>query len=517
MKVLVVGNGGREHAIAWKLLQSPKVEKVFCIPGNGGTATLPGCQNMSLQVDDFEGIARIASVQGVALVVVGPEAPLAAGIVDYLEYRHIPVFGPNKKGAKIEASKAWAKQLMHQAGVPTAKAEEFTTVVTAVQYAEKQSLPIVIKADGLAAGKGVKIAQTKEEAIEAIESLFHLGSSKVLIEEFITGQEVSVLALTDGTTIVPLLPACDYKRIGEGETGENTGGMGVYAPAPWVTTEMMQRIESEILRPTVAALQEQGITYRGVLYAGLMITESGDPVVLEFNCRFGDPETQAILPLLETSLFEVLLACTHGNLAKVPPLEWKSAVAVCVVAAAAGYPGKFTRGDEITGIPNREAPEISEIEVFQAGTLLTQQKLTTSGGRVLSVTGLGATFSRAIAQAYAGMAGINFSGMYYRRDIGKSQLGEGEELQIEAPQVEEPQIEEPQVETQQAEESQIEAQGGNPDNLIEEQADQQGETSADHPAANETENSAQTSETSESGSVDRADNLENLEENPHAH
>lgn len=431
MKVLVVGNGGREHAIAWKLLQSPKVDRVFCIPGNGGTATLPGCQNMSLQVNDFEGIARIASVQGVSLVVVGPEAPLAAGIVDYLEYRHIPVFGPDKEGAKIEASKAWAKKLMHQAGVATARAEEFTNLSAAIQYLESQSLPLVIKADGLAAGKGVKIAQTREEAIAALEDLFHLGSSKVLIEEFISGQEVSVLALTDGVTILPLLPACDHKRIGEGDTGENTGGMGVYSPAPWVTEIMMQRIESEILRPTVAALREQGITYRGVLYAGLMITEAGDPVVLEFNCRFGDPETQAILPLLETPLVDLLIACAGGNLSKFPALEWKAGVSVCVVAAAAGYPGKFPMGDEISGIPSPETPELPEVQIFQAGTMLKQKKLVTNGGRVLSVTGIGENLSGAIAQAYAGMVGINFSGMYYRHDIGKSQIEELFEKQLE--------------------------------------------------------------------------------------
>ncbi len=424
MKVLVVGNGGREHAIAWKLLQSPKVDRIFCVPGNGGTATLPGCQNISLQVDDFEGIARIASVQGVAVVVVGPEAPLASGIVDYLEYRHIPVFGPTKEGAKIEASKAWAKKLMHQAGIATAKAEEFTSLSAAVHYAETQNLPMVIKADGLAAGKGVKIAQTQEEAIAALESLFHLGSNKVLIEEFITGQEVSVLALTDGVTILPLLPACDHKRIGEGDTGENTGGMGVYAPAPWVTEAMMQRIETEILRPTIAALQSQGITYKGVLYAGLMITESGDPLVLEFNCRFGDPETQAILPLLETPFDDLLIACAGGNLSKYPSLEWKSGASVCVVASAAGYPGKFPRGDEISGIPVAAAPETLEVQVFQAGTMLKQQKLITDGGRVLSVTGLGADLPGAIAQAYTGMAGINFSSIYYRRDIGRSQLEE---------------------------------------------------------------------------------------------
>ncbi len=417
MKVLVVGNGGREQAIAWKLLQSPKVEKVFCIPGNGGTATLPGCQNMSLQVDDFEGIANIASVQGVSLVVVGPEAPLAGGIVDYLRYRHghIPVFGPTKEGAQIESSKLWAKELMHRAGVRTAKAIEFTELDAALNYLEQQSLPIVIKADGLAAGKGVTVAATHQEAIEATQALFKQRFPKVLIEEFITGKEVSVLALTDGTIIRSLLPAYDHKRIGEGDTGENTGGMGVYAPATWVTPELMLKIEAEVLQPTVNALREQGITYRGVLYAGLMITEAGDPLVLEFNCRFGDPETQAILPLLETPLVDLLIACAEGNLAKFPVLDWLPGSSVCVVAAAAGYPGKFQRGDEITGL--LEAKE-KGVEVFQAGTMLNPQKnLLTDGGRVLSVTGLGADLAEAIDQAYAGMAVINFSGMYYRRDI----------------------------------------------------------------------------------------------------
>ncbi len=417
MKVLVVGNGGREHAIAWKLLQSPKVEKVFCIPGNGGTATLPGCQNMSLQVDDFEGIATIASVQGVALVVVGPEAPLAGGIVDFLRYRHghIPVFGPTKEGAQIESSKLWAKELMHRAGVRTAKAVEFTELEAALNYLEQQPLPIVIKADGLAAGKGVTVATTLPEAMEAVQYLFKQRFTKILIEEFVTGQEVSILALTDGSIVRPLLPACDHKRIGEGDTGENTGGMGVYAPAPWVTPELMAKIEAEVLQPTVNTLREQEITYQGVLYAGLMITEAGEPIVLEFNCRFGDPETQAILPLLETPLVDLLIACTEGNLAKFPVLDWLPGSAVCVVASAAGYPGKFQRGDEITGLS--EAKE-KGAQVFQAGTTLNhQKKLLTDGGRVLSVTGLGVNLAEAIEQAYAGLAVINFPGMYYRRDI----------------------------------------------------------------------------------------------------
>jgi phosphoribosylamine--glycine ligase len=419
VKVLVVGNGGREHAIAWKLLQSPKVEQVFCIPGNGGTATLPGCRNISLQVDDFEGIARIASVQGVALVVVGPEAPLAAGIVDYLEYRHIPVFGPSQKGAAIESSKSWAKTLMHQAGVLTAKAEEFTSLTPALQYLETQRFPLVIKADGLASGKGVKIAATLGEAVEAVETLFRQGFTKILLEEFISGREVSILAVTDGTTIRPLLPACDHKKIGEGDTGDNTGGMGVYAPAPWVHPALMARIENEILRPTIATLQAQGITYRGVLYAGLMITDAGDPLVLEFNCRFGDPETQALLPLLETSLVDLLLACIEGRLAKSPPLEWQVGAAVCVVAAAGGYPGKFSRNDEITGLGQ---PALEDVQVFQAGTILKQQKLLTDGGRVLSVTGIGADLQAASDRAYEELEQINFSEMYYRRDIGRKEV-----------------------------------------------------------------------------------------------
>lgn len=415
----MLGNGGREHAIAWKLLQSPKVEQVFCIPGNGGTATLPGCCNISLQVDDFEGIARIASVQGVALVVVGPEAPLAAGIVDYLEYRHIPVFGPSQKGAAIESSKAWAKTLMHQAGVLTAKAAEFTSLTPALQYLETQQFPLVIKADGLAAGKGVKIATTLGEAVEAVETLFHQGFTKLLLEEFISGREVSILAVTDGITIRPLLPACDHKKIGEGDTGENTGGMGVYAPAPWVHPALMARIEHEVLRPTITALQAQGITYRGVLYAGLMITEVGDPLVLEFNCRFGDPETQALLPLLETSLVDLLLACVEGRLAKFPPLEWQGGAAVCVVAAAGGYPGKFSRSDEITGL---RQPTPEEVQVFQAGTTLKQQKLLTDGGRVLSATGIGADLQAASDRAYEELEQIKFSGIYYRRDIGREEV-----------------------------------------------------------------------------------------------
>ncbi|HEY9833755.1 MAG TPA: phosphoribosylamine--glycine ligase [Stenomitos sp.] len=421
MKVLVVGNGGREHALAWKLLQSQRIRQVICIPGNGGTATTERCQNVSYRVDDFEGMARFMVVQNVTLVVVGPELPLSLGITDYFQ-QHNPnlmVFGPTQEGAQIESSKYWAKSLMQEAGIPTPRCEIFTHEQAAMDYVAAQGAPIVVKADGLAAGKGVTVASTVEEAKAAIESLFKHGLSPVVIEECVTGEEVSVLALTDGLTVRPLLPAQDHKRIGEGDTGENTGGMGVYAPAPIVTPALMERIEQEILQPTVDALRKRGIDYRGVLYAGLMITPQGDPMVLEFNCRFGDPETQAILPLLETPLDELLLACTQQRLAQLPPIAWKPGAAACVVAAAQGYPGAYQKGQVITGI---EQAEQLGATVFQAGTQLKQQQIVTDGGRVLGVTATGETLAVAIAQAYKAIDLIQFEGIYYRRDIGHRAL-----------------------------------------------------------------------------------------------
>lgn len=417
MKVLVVGNGGREHALVWKLLQSQRIRQVICVPGNGGTARMKGCQNLPLRVDDFEGIARFAMVQNVSLVVVGPELPLALGITDYLQQHHpnLKVFGPTKAGAQIESSKSWAKDLMQSAGIPTPYFAAFTDMAAAVAYVKTQGAPIVVKADGLAAGKGVTVATTVEAAIEAVEALFKQEFRTVVVEEYVTGQEVSVLALTDGLTVRPLVPAQDHKRIGEGDTGENTGGMGAYAPAPIATPELMERIQNEILQPTVDALRQKGIDYRGVLYAGLMITPQGNPTVLEFNCRFGDPETQAILPLLETPLEELILACTQQKLEQLPEIAWKPEVSVCVVAAAQGYPGSFGKGDAIAGI---EQAQTEGAVVFQAGTQLKQQQLVTDGGRVLGVTATGETFEQAIAQAYAAMNCIQFEGIYYRRDIG---------------------------------------------------------------------------------------------------
>ena len=418
MKILVVGNGGREHTLVWKLLQSQRIEQVVCVPGNGGTASMERCQNLPLSVEDFEGIGRFALEHGISLVVVGPELPLALGITDYLQRQGVMVFGPTRAGAQIEASKSWAKALMREAGIPTAQAAVFTEATAAKSYVKAQGAPIVVKADGLASGKGVTVAATVEEAQGAIEAIFQGQFPKagkfVVVEECLTGQEVSVLALTDGLTIRPLLPAQDHKRIGDGDIGENTGGMGAYAPAPIVTPALMKRIEQEVLLPAITLFKAKNIDYRGVLYAGLMITPDGDFKVLEFNCRFGDPETQAILPLLETPLEDLLFACAEQRLSELPPIAWNAGVAACVVAAAEGYPGAYHKGQVITGIEQAQA----SADVFHAGTKLEQQ-LVTDGGRVLGVTGMGKTFEQAIAIAYAAIKCIHFDGMYYRRDIGR--------------------------------------------------------------------------------------------------
>ncbi|MEM8603652.1 MAG: phosphoribosylamine--glycine ligase [Cyanobacteria bacterium P01_H01_bin.121] len=417
MKVIVIGSGGREHALAWSLLQSAAVEQVFCLPGNGGTATLDGCHNIELSSTDFEAIAAFALQEQVGLVVIGPEVPLAAGITDVLTSQGLRVFGPTQAAAQIEASKTWAKALMVEAGIPTAQAATFGDAKTARAYVTQQGVPIVIKADGLAAGKGVTVASTVNEAIAAINATFGgqfgAAGSQVVIEECLTGVEVSVLALTDGKTIVPLLPAQDHKRIGEGDTGPNTGGMGAYAPAPLVRPELLQRIEQDILQPAIVALQGRGIDYRGVLYAGLMITPTGEPKVIEFNCRFGDPEAQVVLPLLQTPLLDLLQACVDQTLAQQLPLQWYSSVAACVVAASGGYPGAYTPGKQITGLQ-------ADALIFHAGTKLdaATQKLVTSGGRVLNVVATATNFAQAFQHVEQALQQIQFEGMYYRRDIG---------------------------------------------------------------------------------------------------
>ena len=419
MRVLVVGNGGREHALAWKFLQSPQVQQVVCIPGNGGTASLKNCRNLALSIDDFEGIARYALVNNIGMVVIGPELPLSLGITDYLRQHELTVFGPTQAGAQIESSKAWAKDLMKAAGIPTAQAEVFTDADSAKQYVRAQGAPIVIKADGLAAGKGVTVAASIEHAESAINACFSgqfgAAGSQVVIEECLTGQEVSILAVTDGLTIRPLLPAQDHKRIGDGDTGENTGGMGAYAPTPIATPALMNRIQQEVLDPAIQALRDRQIDYRGVVYAGLMITPAGEPKVIEFNCRFGDPETQAILPLLETPLEKLLFACTQQKLADFPEIEWKSGAATCVVIASDGYPGNYPKGLTVSGIA---AAEETGAVVFHAGTQLKNHQLLTEGGRVFGVTAIGETFDQSIDAAYRAVDLIQFEGMYYRRDIG---------------------------------------------------------------------------------------------------
>jgi phosphoribosylamine---glycine ligase len=415
VKVLVVGNGGREHALAWKLLQSPNIEQCFCLPGNGGTATLKRCQNIDGSVSDRDKIVRTALDYQIDLVVVGPELPLSLGLVDRLLENNIKVFGPTQEGAQIEASKSWAKALMEEAGVPTAKSQTFTDVEAAKAYVAKEGAPIVVKADGLAAGKGVIVAMTTEEAQTALDTLFQEGFSKLIVEEYLLGEEVSVLALTDGLSIASLLPAQDHKRIGEGDTGSNTGGMGAYSPAPIATPELMERIEREILKPTLETLRKRGIDYRGVLYAGLMISPDGEPKILEYNCRFGDPETQAILPLLETPLEEVLMACVEQRLADILPLRWKLGSSICVVAASAGYPGTYNKGIAIAHIDKAEATEAT---VFHAGTKLDETGLVTDGGRVLGIVAVGETFKQARDRVYQAVDLVEFDGKYYRRDIG---------------------------------------------------------------------------------------------------
>ncbi len=425
MKIIVVGSGGREHALAWALLQSPQVEQVFCCPGNGGTATLNRCQNIPIQATDLVDITQLALDEQASLVVVGPEVPLALGLVDRLQAAGISAFGPIQAGAQIEASKAWAKQLMLDANIPTAKAAVFAAASPAIAHVRAQTAPIVVKADGLAAGKGVTVASSIPEAIEAIEAAFGgefgAAGSRVVIEECLIGQEISVLALTDGQVIRPLVPAQDHKRIGEGDTGPNTGGMGAYAPVPWVTPELIGKIQSRILEPALHALQARGIDYRGVLYAGLMITPGGEPFVIEFNCRFGDPETQVVLPLLQTPLLDVLLACVQGNLAALGDLAWAEEMAMGVVMAAGGYPGHFRKGDEITGVTAAQATAL----VFQAGTRAANGQLFTDGGRVLTVVGRGLDVNAALAQAYKAVDQIHFPNAYCRRDIGYRLLASG--------------------------------------------------------------------------------------------
>lgn len=416
---MVVGGGGREHALAWKLAQSPQVSKIFCVPGNGGTATLNKCVNMPMLPVDVSGITRFALVQGVGLVIVGPEMPLALGLADQLREQGLRVLGPGQAGAQLEASKVWAKVLMQAEGIPTAPAQVFRELASAQAYIEQQPLPVVVKVDGLAAGKGVTVAHTHAAAVQAVQAAlagqFGTAGQQVLVESFLAGEEVSVLALTDGETLYPLLPAQDYKRVGVGDTGPNTGGMGACAPVPWLTGDLLKRVEQDIFTPLLAGLKRRGIDYRGVIYAGLMVTPQGDPFVVEFNCRFGDPETQVIVPLLDSCLLELSLACAEGRLGQVSPPVWKPGWAATVVLASGGYPGEFTKGYPIRGLDLAEA---TGALVFHAGTKRERNQIFTDGGRVLTITGYGATLAEALEQSYFGVKQVSFTDCYYRDDIG---------------------------------------------------------------------------------------------------
>jgi phosphoribosylamine--glycine ligase len=415
LKILVVGGGGREHTLVWKIAQSPKVEKVFAAPGNGGTAAI--AENLNLRPTDIEGLGQAAKEEGVDLVVVGPEAPLASGIVDHFDRLGILVFGPTKAAAQIESSKVFARNLMEKYGIPCPKGGTFSAYSKAHEYLQRHRAPVVVKADGLAAGKGVIIAGSLDEADKAIADImetrvFGSAGDRVLIDEYISGQEVSLIAFTDGKTVSPMVPACDYKKIGDNDQGPNTGGMGSYSPPGFFSAEMAQKATNDILLPTVKAMAKEGFLYKGVLYAGLMIVD-GEPVVLEFNARFGDPETQVILPLLKTDLVDILMAVVQGSLDR-QKIEWSPEACVGVVMASGGYPGRYDTGFAIQGTDGVD----KDVLVFHAGTKSGSDRVIyTDGGRVLAVVGVGRDMADARERVYRNITSIHFQGCYYRKDI----------------------------------------------------------------------------------------------------
>jgi phosphoribosylamine--glycine ligase len=417
VNILVIGSGGREHALFWKLSESPQTERIYAIPGN------PGIGEMTdIAVTDNAAILQFAKEKDIGLVVVGPEVPLMNGLVDDLEAAGIPAFGPRANAAEIEGSKSFAKDLMKKYGIPTARYEVFAEAEAARAYIRSEGTPIVVKADGLAAGKGVVVAMTEQEALDAVDAIMENNSfgdagARVVIEEFMEGEEASLLAFTDGTVIRPMISAQDHKRVFDGDKGPNTGGMGTYAPAPVMTPELTERAVEEILKPTISAMEKEGRAYRGCLYLGLMITADG-PKVVEFNARFGDPETQVVLPLLDGDLVQIMHACAGGTLADVP-IRWKDGAAVCVVLAAGGYPASYEKGNEIYGIGNAE--KLGAL-VFHAGTAKKNGKIVTNGGRVLGVVGMGKDIASAVQSAYDAVDQISFKGEYHRKDIAHRAL-----------------------------------------------------------------------------------------------
>jgi phosphoribosylamine--glycine ligase len=421
MDVLLIGSGGREHALAWKLKRSPKLGKLYIAPGNGGTQSLG--ENVPITAMDLENLAKFAEEKKVGLTIVGPDDPLALGIVDLFKSRGLRVWGPSKAAAQIEASKAFSKELMREAGIPTAEFQIFRDHSDALQYVKEKGAPIVVKASGLALGKGVYVCQTLEEAELALkeimlDKLFKDAGNEVVVEEYLDGQEISMHALCDGKDFLMFPPSQDHKPVGEGDTGPNTGGMGTIAPLPWVSAEVMDDLAKAVVRPTLDALAEHDAAFTGLLYPGLKMSSNGAKV-LEFNARFGDPETQVYVRLMGSDILDLLEACVDGNLAA-QNIEWHPGFAANIVLASGGYPGEYKKGLPITGI--EEAEKIPGVVVFHAGTKIDNDQLVTSGGRVLGICAIGATLKEALERAYQAADLIKFEGKYMRRDIGAKSL-----------------------------------------------------------------------------------------------
>jgi phosphoribosylamine--glycine ligase len=421
MKVLVIGGGGREHAIVWKLAQSRSVDKIYCCPGNAGISEIAEC--IDVKQDDFQSLLDFVKYEWIDLTIVGPEDPLSKGIVDLFEKEGRRILGPNKAAARLESSKVFSKDLLKSYGIPTAEYKVFTSYIHAEEYVRFKGAPIVVKADGLAAGKGVFVASTTEEAVDALklimkERAFGEAGDRVVVEQCLQGEEASYMVFSDGNTIVPMVSSQDHKRIYDKDEGPNTGGMGAYSPAPVVTGEIEQVVLDRIMKPVIKALKSEGMAYKGILYAGLMI-DKGNPSVLEFNCRLGDPETQPVLSRLKTDFMDIAMAITDERLADIS-IEWKKDASVCVVVASGGYPGNYKKGEVITGI--EEANKIEGVHVFHAGTAFRDDTLVTSGGRVLGVTAIGNDIAAAKRRAYEAVGKINFNGMHYRKDIADRAL-----------------------------------------------------------------------------------------------
>ncbi|MBN2475509.1 MAG: phosphoribosylamine--glycine ligase [Pirellulales bacterium] len=424
MNVLIIGGGGREHALAWRIAQSPRAERVFVAPGNAGTAG--DAENVQISADDFPALIRFARQNDVGLTIVGPEAPLAAGIVDAFDEAGLRSFGPGKAAAELEGSKVFCKNLLRDADVPSADYHTFDNPDEAVKYLrDRENVPIVVKADGLAAGKGVIVCHDRDEALEAVDQIarrkaFGAAGNRMVIEERLDGQEASVLAITDGQTIATLQPAQDHKPAYDGDAGPNTGGMGAYCPTPLVDDKMLHWVEQHVLVPTVHALKRAGRPFRGVLYAGLMVTNQG-PKVLEYNVRFGDPECQPLLMRLKTDLLDVLEAAVEGRLDRIEPLQWDPRPAVCVVMASEGYPGSYTTGHPIRGLD--AAAQLPDVKVFHAGTKRVNDQIVNAGGRVVNVTALGDSIAQAKLNAYRGVKCIRWNGAWCRKDISDKAIG----------------------------------------------------------------------------------------------